>query len=140
MEKGMQNTDKVLVFTCNWSAYSGLETAGLQRRNYSTAVHPIKVMCLGDLSPGIVLKAFEHGAAGVLLLECPPDECHYEFGNRRAQEMFTVTSKLVRLLGYSLQQFRLDQVAVADGQNWVEKVQSFVDGLNGNRGHDEPPA
>ena len=130
----MQNTDKVLVFTCNWNAYSGLETAGLQRRTYSAAVHPIKVMCLGDLSPGIILKAFEHGAAGVLLLECQQDECNYEFGNRRAQEMFTLTSKLVRMLGYSPLQFRLDQVAVGDGKNWVEIVQSFVAGLNGNRG------
>ena len=128
----MQSTDKVLVFTCNWNAYSGLETAGLQRRTYSAAVHPIKVMCLGDLSPGIILKAFEHGAAGVLLLECPPDECHYEFGNRRAQEIFSVTRKLVRLLGYSPQHFRLDQVAVGDGQNWVEKVQSFMAGLKQN--------
>ena len=127
----MQNKDKVLVFTCNWNAYSGLEAAGLQRRAYSAAVHPIKVMCLGDISPGTVLKAFEHGAAGVLLLECPPDACHYEFGSRRAQEMFTVTGKLVRLLGYSPRQFRLDQVDVGDGQNWVEKVQSFIAGLQG---------
>ena len=130
----MQNTDKILVFTCNWNAYSGLETAGLQHRTYSAAAHPIKVMCLGDISPGIILKAFEHGAAGVLLLDCPPDECHYEFGNRRAQEMFTVTSKLLRLLGYSPQQFRLHQVAAGDGESWVEKVQSFVAGLNGNGG------
>ena len=128
----MQNTDKILVFTCNWSAYSGLETAGLQRRTYSAAVHPIKVMCLGDISPGIILKAFEHGAAGVLLLDCPQNECYYEFGNRRAQEMFTVTSKLMRLLGYSPQKFRLDQVAAGDGESWVEKVQSFMAGLQGN--------
>jgi coenzyme F420-reducing hydrogenase delta subunit len=128
----MQNKDKVLVFTCNWNAYSGLETAGIQCRTYSVAVRPIKVMCLGDLSPGIILKAFEHGAAGVLLLDCPPGECYYEFGNRRAQEMFTVTSKLVRLLGYSPRQFQLDQVAVGDGQDWAEKVQSFMAGLQEN--------
>ncbi len=127
-------TDKVLVFTCNWNAYWGLETAGSQHRTYSVAIHPLKVMCLGRLSPGILLSAFEHGAAGVLLLGCPPDECHYQFGNRRAEEMFAVAGKLVRLLGYSPQQLQMDHVVGGDGEAWVAKVQSFVVGLNGNRG------
>ena len=26
----MQNTDKILVFTCNWNAYSGLEPSPLE--------------------------------------------------------------------------------------------------------------
>jgi coenzyme F420-reducing hydrogenase delta subunit len=127
-------TDKVLVFTCNWNAYSGLETAGFQHRTYPAVIHSLKVMCLGRLSPGIILKAFEHGAAGVLLLGCPRNECHYEFGDRRAEEMFAVAGKLVRLLGYSPQQLQMDHVAAGDGEAWVEKVQSFVVGLNGNRG------
>ena len=91
-------------------------------------------MCLGRLSPGIILKAFEHGAAGVLLLGCPPNECNYESGNRCAEEMFAVTRRLTRLLGYSSQRLQMDHVAAGDGENWVEKVQSFVVGLNGNRG------
>ena len=91
-------------------------------------------MCLGRLSPGIILRAFEHGAAGVLLLGCPQDECHYRFGNRRAEEMFAVAGKLVRLLGYSPQRLQMDYVVVGDGEGWVEKVQSFLVGLNGSRG------
>jgi coenzyme F420-reducing hydrogenase delta subunit len=127
-------TAKVLVFTCNWNAYRGLESAGSQHRIYSAAVHPLKVMCLGRLNPGIILKAFEHGAAGVLLLGCPQGKCHYEFGDRRAEEMFAVAGKLVRLLGYSPQRLQMDRVADGDGEAWIEKVQSFVVGLNGNRG------
>jgi coenzyme F420-reducing hydrogenase delta subunit len=134
MENGLMKTDKVLVFTCNWNAYRGLETAGLQHQTYSAAVHPLKVMCLGRLSPGIILKAFEHGAAGVLLLGCPRGECNYEFGNRRAEEMFAVANKLARLLGYSSQRLQMDHVDAGDGETWVEKVQSFVVGMNGNRG------
>ena len=127
-------TDKVLIFTCNWNAYRGLETAGLQHRSYSAAVHPLKVMCLGRLSPGIILKAFEQGAAGVLLLGCAPGECHYDFGNRRAEEMFTVACDLVRLLGYSDKQLQMERMAADDGESWAEKVQSFMFGLNGGEG------
>ena len=120
-------TDKVLVFTCNWNAYHGLESAGIKHQTYSAAIHPLKVMCLGRLGPGIILKAFEHGAAGVLLLGCQPEECHYDFGNRRAEEMFTIASDLIHVLGYSKKRLQMDRVTASEGDIWVEKVQSFAE-------------
>ncbi len=124
---------KVILFTCNWNAYSGLETAGIERLSYSPAIHPLKVMCLGQLSPGIILKAFEKGANGVLLLGCPPGECHFEFGNRRAEEVFKEARGLVTLLGYREEQLMLDWVSAGEGNVFVEKVEQFMAGLNGNQ-------
>jgi NADPH-dependent glutamate synthase beta subunit-like oxidoreductase/coenzyme F420-reducing hydrogenase delta subunit/NAD-dependent dihydropyrimidine dehydrogenase PreA subunit len=124
----------VLVFTCNWSSYSGMETAGVERLSYSARVHPIRVMCLGRLRPGIILKAFERGAHGVLLLGCPQDECRYEFGSRRAEETFAVAKDLVRTMGYADQRLKIDRVAAGDGKDWVNKIQTFLAGLNGNQG------
>jgi coenzyme F420-reducing hydrogenase delta subunit len=48
--------------------------------------------------------------------------------------MFAVTRELIHVLGYSQKRFQMDQVAVGDGESWVKKVQSFVDGLNGKQG------
>lgn len=124
----------VIVFTCNWKAYSSLEAAGAQHLSYSPAVMPLKVMCLGQISPGIILKAFENGADGVLLLGCPPGECHFEFGNRRAEEVFAEARNLTALLGYRAEQFQLDWLAAGDGQGFVNKIESFVAGLNGKKG------
>jgi F420-non-reducing hydrogenase iron-sulfur subunit len=125
---------KVVVFTCNWNAYSGLETAGADHLAYSSAARPIKVMCLGRLNPGIILKAFEKGADGVLLLGCPPGECHYEFGNRRAEEVFAEAKGMAVLLGYRDEQLRLDWVAAGEGEAFARKVSGFVAGLNGDGG------
>ena len=125
---------KVIVFTCNWNAYSGLESAGVDRLAYSPAVHPLKVMCLGQLSPGILLKAFEKGADGVLLLGCPPGQCHFEFGNRRAEEIFEEARGLVALLGYREEQLVLDWVGAGQGRDFVDKVERFMAGLYGNQG------
>lgn len=125
---------KVVVFTCNWNAYSGIEVAGSERRGYSPAIHPLKVMCLGRLNPGTILKAFEKGADGVLLLGCPPGECHYEFGNRRAEEVFAEARQMATLLGYGEAQLRLDWVAAGDGETFADKMRAFVAGLNGDRG------
>jgi coenzyme F420-reducing hydrogenase delta subunit/NAD-dependent dihydropyrimidine dehydrogenase PreA subunit len=124
----------VLVFTCNWNPYSGMETAAVQQLSYSARVYPIRVMCLGRLRPGIILKAFERGAGGVLLLGCPQDECRYEFGGRRSEETFAVARDLVRTMGYSDQWLKMDRVAAGDGKAWVNKIGAFVAGLNGKRG------
>jgi len=120
---------KIIVFTCNWNAYSGLESAGSEHLTYSPAIHPIRVTCLGQISPGIILKAFEKGADGVLLLGCPPGECHYEFGNRRAEEVFAEAKELLTLMGYRDEQLKLEWVAASDGDDFVEKVQQFVESV-----------
>ncbi len=120
---------KVVVLTCNWNAYSALETAGAERREVSPTVHPLKVMCLGQLSPGTVLKAFEKGADGVLLLGCPPGECRFEFGNRRAEELFAEARRLAGLLGYGEHQLKLDWAGAGQGEAFQDKVQAFVAGL-----------
>jgi len=122
---------KVVVFTCNWLAFSGLDGAGKDRHPYSPLVYPIKVMCLGQISPGIILKALEKGADGVLLLGCPPGECHYEFGNKRAEKVFAEAKELMLLLGYKDEQCKLDWIPEGDGKVFVNKVENFIAGLIG---------
>ena len=124
---------KVIVFTCNWNAYSALETAGVERLSYSPAAFPLKVMCLGQLSPGIILKAFEKGADGVLLLGCPPGECHFEFGNRRAEDVFEETRGLIALLGYQEEQLVINWVGAGQGKKFTQILEQFLTGLNGNQ-------
>lgn len=124
---------KIIVFTCNWNAYSGLETAGAEHLTYSPAIHALKVMCLGQISPGIILKAFAKGADGVLLLGCPPGECHFEFGNRRAEEVFTEAKDLASLLGYRDEQLAMKWVAAGDGQSFVKIIEQFIGGLSGEQ-------
>ena len=126
---------KAVVFTCNWLAYRGLEAAGRQHASYEPWVYPMKVMCLGRLSPGIILRAFQLGADGVLLLGCPTDECHYAFGNQRAEETFDLTSRLMHLLGHSDKCLVMDRFVADDQESWVSKCQTFVDGLNGGGQH-----
>lgn len=125
------NNGKIIVFTCNWNAYSGMEGAGKSQTAYSPSVRPVRVKCLGRLDPGIILKAFQHGAAGVMMLGCPLDECHYGFGSRNATGVFAQSKELLHLLGIKERRFQLDTVSAGDEQAFVEKVENFISGLNG---------
>ena len=129
----MMADPKVVVFTCNWGAYGGLESAGAQHLAYSADIRPLKVMCLGRLSPGIILKAFQKGAGGVLLLGCPPGECHYAFGNHRAEQVVQEAKDLVALLGHSRESIELAWIAAGEGEAFVDQVRGFLDRLNGSR-------
>jgi coenzyme F420-reducing hydrogenase delta subunit len=122
-----------VVFTCNWNAYSGLETAGFERRSYPATVLPLKVQCLGRLSPAIILKAFEKGAEGVLLLGCRPGECRYEFGRSRAEEAFEQAREMAHLLGIGTHQLKIDWLAPGDGKPFSEMVSEFAHGLDGHQ-------
>ncbi len=128
----MNARQKAVVFTCNWNAFRGLEAAGRQHASYTPWVYPLKVMCLGRLSAGILLNAFHLGADGVLLLGCAPDECHYTFGYLRAQKTFDLTSRLMQLLGHSNKCLVMDRIATDCAESWVSKIQLFMDGLNGD--------
>jgi heterodisulfide reductase subunit A/F420-non-reducing hydrogenase iron-sulfur subunit len=77
----------------------------------------------------VVLKAFEKGADGVMLVGCSPEECHYEFGSRRAEELFEEVRTLAGMLGFRQEQLAFHQVHSGEGAALVQKVQTFVSRL-----------
>jgi coenzyme F420-reducing hydrogenase delta subunit len=127
----MSDTEmRVIIFTCNWNAHESLQEAGKRHLNFPAGVRPLKVDCLGQVGASTVLKAFEKGADGVMLVGCSPEECHYEFGSRRASELFEEVRKLASLLGFSEQQLAFHQVGAGEGEALIEKVREFVEQLS----------
>jgi len=121
---------RVVIFTCNWNAHESLQEAGRQRLSYPAGVRPLKVDCLGQVGSRIILKAFEKGADGVMLVGCTPEECHYEFGSWRAAELFEEVRKLASLLGFREEQLEFHQVHTGEGERLIEAVRAFVDRLS----------
>ncbi len=126
---------KIILYTCNWNAYSGLEAAGAEKNPYSPTVYPIRLACLGRITPGIILKAFENGANGVLLLGCGEGECQFELGNKQVAEIVPETKSLLKLLGYNDKQFQLDFVDAGDGKSFKEIIQKFINGIDEVQGN-----
>ncbi len=117
---------RIVGFVCNWSAYSGVEMAGVNKEEYPPNIRLVRVMCLGRLHLGLILKAFELGADGVMLLGCLPDDCHYESGIASAKEVFTQTRKVLNLLGIDQKRLALVEVPLGRGDLLVNRVSGFV--------------
>jgi coenzyme F420-reducing hydrogenase delta subunit len=121
---------RVVIFTCNWNAHQSLEEAGKQRLSFPSAARPLKLDCLGQVSSTMILKAFEKGADGVMLIGCSPEECRFEFGSRRAAELFMEVRELATILGFRDEQLEFHQVGACEGAVLVSKVQAFVERLS----------
>lgn len=117
---------RIVGFVCNWGAYSGVEMAGVNRKGYPASIKLVKVMCLGRLHLGLILKAFELGADGVMLLGCSPEDCHYESGIAMAKELFTQTKKVLNLLGIDQRRLALVEVPLGGGDVLAKQVSAFV--------------
>ena len=64
-----------------------------------------------------------------MLVGCTAEECHYEFGSRRAAELFVEVSRLAKLLGFGEEQLEFHQVHTGEEQTLAPKVKAFVDRL-----------
>jgi F420-non-reducing hydrogenase iron-sulfur subunit len=120
---------RVVIFTCNWEGYRGLDEAGRARETYPADVRIIRLPCLARFHPGLVLKAFQAGADGVLILGCPPEHCHFGVGSDHATEAFARSSALIRLLGLPPASLALESVQDGRGDACAEQIRAFVAGL-----------
>lgn len=68
--------DSVLVFACNYCAYSALDLAGALRMKYSDRIRVIRVPCSVRVSVKMLLEALRV-ARGVVLAGCRIGECHF---------------------------------------------------------------
>jgi coenzyme F420-reducing hydrogenase delta subunit len=117
---------RIVIFTCNWNAHESLQVAGKRHISLPAGARPLKVDCLGQVGSSVILKAFEKGADGVMLVGCSPEECHYEFGSRLAAELYEKVRQLIRLLGFQEEQLAFHQVHADEAESLVEEVQAFA--------------
>ena len=85
---------KIIAFLCTWCSYTGADTAGIARLKSPANIRAIRVPCSGRVAPEWIMKAFDQGADGVLVLGCHIGECHYESGNHRAAKRIPVLQEL----------------------------------------------
>lgn len=118
---------KILAFTCNWCSYAGADLAGVSRFQYPPNVRLVRVMCSGRVSPSMILKAFKVGIDGVLFTGCHIGDCHYISGNKRAEEAYKLTIKLMEVLGIDPRRLRQEWVSAAEGARFANLVTEFTE-------------
>ena len=90
---------RLLGICCNWSPFACYNAAGMARLAMPPDFRLMRVMCIGRINQALILRAFEYGADGVILLECLDDDCRYGPGPGVGHENVRRVRKLLHLLG-----------------------------------------
>ena len=118
---------KIIAFLCSWCSYTGADLAGTARYKYPHNLRAIRVPCSGRVSPELVMKAFDQGADGVIVLGCHIGECHYDSGNHRTAKRLPVFYKMMEFVGLEPQRVCLDWVSASEGERFSHVVTEFVE-------------
>jgi coenzyme F420-reducing hydrogenase delta subunit len=84
---------------CNWSPFACLNAAGMAHLKMPSNYGFMRVMCIGRINQALILRAFEYGADGVILLECKDEDCRYGPGPEVGHSNVDRVRRLLHLLG-----------------------------------------
>ena len=120
---------KIIGYLCTWCSYTGADTAGTARLKYPSNLRVVRVPCSGRVSPELIMRTFDQGAEGVLVLGCHIGECHYDTGNHRAAKRLPILQKLMEFAGLEPERLRLDWVSASEGDRFARIVNEFTEAV-----------
>lgn len=118
---------QIVGFLCNWCSYAGADLAGTSRASYPSNIRIIRVPCSGRVDPLFVMKAFQDGADGVMVLGCHPGDCHYQQGNYYAQRRYAIMHRLLEFTGIDSGRLVVDWVSASEGKRFATVVSDFTE-------------
>jgi heterodisulfide reductase subunit A len=121
--------NKIIAFCCHWCALGAVDSAGLSKSEYPVNIRIIRVMCSGRVSSSLINKAFELGAAGVMVAGCEMQTCHYIKGVHKCAERIEILKNELGKRGIDSNRLRVVQLSAVDGPKFVSNVKEFIDVL-----------
>jgi heterodisulfide reductase subunit A len=120
---------KILGFVCHWCALGGVDMAGVSRLQYPANARLIRVMCSARVPIKLIERAFEMGAAGVLVAGCEFPTCHYITGNYACETRVKRAKKILAKKGYDPEKLWNIWCSAADGPKFANCMREMVQEL-----------
>jgi heterodisulfide reductase subunit A len=117
---------KILGFVCHWCALGGVDMAGVSRLQYPPNGRLIRVMCSARVPTKLIERAYELGAAGVLVAGCEFPTCHYITGNYACESRIKRAKKRLAKKGYNADNLWLTWCSAADGPKFANVMRDMV--------------
>ncbi|MFH1006902.1 MAG: hydrogenase iron-sulfur subunit [Candidatus Latescibacterota bacterium] len=119
----------IVVYCCAHSGYEAADRAGRRHLSYPVGVRIVRVPCSGKVDAIYLLKAFEQGADGVLVVGCHEDSCQFLTGNLRAKKRVDYVRGLLQEIGLEPERVRMAHVASVQDLRFVELVREMEETL-----------
>lgn len=83
--------------------------------------------CTGRIEEAVLLRAFEKGADGVMVIGCLEGDCHYVNGNIRARARVARVAGILEAIGFGPDRVRMDNLSAGEGAAFARFTGEFVD-------------
>jgi coenzyme F420-reducing hydrogenase delta subunit len=121
----------LLGICCNWSPFACYNAAGMARMELPPNFRLIRVMCIGRINQALILRAFESGADGVILLECRDEDCRYGPGPEVGHTNVQRVRNLLHLLGIGQKRLVERSFEADDREELVQALWDFARDISG---------
>jgi F420-non-reducing hydrogenase iron-sulfur subunit len=117
---------KMYVFYCSNGIEPEQMAAGISKLD-GVEVTTIGLPCSGKIDIPYLIKAFETGADGAVIVTCKQDECKHLEGNLRANKRAQAVESLLEEIGMA--GGRMSVIMLKDGgvEQAIEEIRSFID-------------
>jgi coenzyme F420-reducing hydrogenase delta subunit len=121
-----ERTLKMYVFYCSNSIEPEQMANGLGKLDGVT-VKTISLPCSGKIDVPYLVKAFETGADGVVIVTCKQNECQHLEGNLRANKRAEAVESLLEEIGMG--KGRMAVIMLKDGgvEQAIAEIRGFLD-------------
>jgi F420-non-reducing hydrogenase iron-sulfur subunit len=117
----------LLGICCNWSPWACFNAAGMARMKIPPNLRVIRVMCIGRINQSLILRAFEHGADGVILLECKDEDCRYGPGPEVGHTNVSRVRRILHLIGIGQRRLVERSFFAHEKEEMVKALWEFAD-------------
>lgn len=121
---------EVLIFACNWDGWSCIDAASNLGLRYPASVKLVRVNCLSRIHAGLILKAFDFGAEGVMLLGCVPGMCHFDADSEYIVNECEKAQRILEMLGVWRDRLVLVRLPAYDGHGFVGEVNKLMEEID----------
>ena len=121
---------EVIVFSCNWDGWSCIDSATGMGLNYPVSVKVVRVNCLSRVHVGLILKAFELGASGVMLLGCEQGKCHFGIDGKYITSEYEKARHILGMLGIQESRLVLTQIPAFNGLEFITQVKKLIEEIS----------
>ena len=103
--------------------YAAADEAGLKKITYDPNIFIVRVPCTGRVDANFLIRSFELGFDGVMVIGCKKDACKYIDGVEKARRK---TELVKEILGDEIQdRLMFETLNVVEGKNFAQLVNGF---------------
>jgi len=86
---------KIIAFCCASCGYAAADNAGLKKISYNPNIFIVRVPCTGRIDTSFIIKSFELGFDGVMIIGCRQDACRYIDGIKKVENKIRLLKNII---------------------------------------------